>query len=568
MEALSAAASILAVIGAAEKVAKGLQPLQDFIDAEQDVQACCNEISALRASSSEILELLNASLMSVRASLLKLDTVLHYQILSPSESGARPLPHQQVLKRNWLKGKKKVERSRREIRQARSNILDVVELADIIEFRLTGLMMRFDSMLYTHAESQDQIFSALSNNHIAIDDLGRKLGTQIQAVGDTLSESMERSLQQHQRPMINSQGPSGNLPGTEEPAVIVMSSRPVRPHARDSIDIYRLWAPRIVTTEAHIFTMAQTGSVEGIRSLFTENRASPFDVDLLGFSALWFVLDTPTPLVDDNVAQTLKSMFDDLDRLNELYFTNLHQRILGLSVCEIEHVDEMAEHNINAIDAMGRTPLHWAVVRNDIANVRRLLDRGADPNKAAERSGWTSMHFAARARNLDPAILRLLLIHNADVDALDCHQQTPLSRAVRHGAEATRLLIDAGADLNLQYDCDKWCALHLAAWIGQTESMEVLLEAGANPLLQTIWGGNIIRMAQTHGPGEVLQVLDKFRTILRLAFERHGRGLSQSDLQEFRRENCMPQITDEWWTLWVDLVDDLYALGSIGNEET
>ncbi|KAJ6268878.1 ankyrin repeat-containing domain protein [Bipolaris maydis] len=369
--------------------------------------------------------------------------------------------------------------------------------------------------------------------------------------------------------------------------------------ARDSIDIYRLWAPRIVTTEAHIFTMAQTGSVEGIRSLFTENRASPFDVDLLGFSALWFVLDTPTPrmielcklmlsegadpyehvverfgqlifgkVVDDNVAQTLKSMFDDLDRLNELYFTNLHQRILGLSVCEIEHVDEMAEHNINAIDAMGRTPLHWAVVRNDIANVRRLLDRGADPNKAAERSGWTSMHFAARARNLDPAILRLLLIHNADVDALDCHQQTPLSRAVRHGAEATRLLIDAGADLNLQYDCDKWCALHLAAWIGQTESMEVLLEAGANPLLQTIWGGNIIRMAQTHGPGEVLQVLDKFRTILRLAFERHGRGLSQSDLQEFRRENCMPQITDEWWTLWVDLVDDLYALGSIGNEET
>lgn len=54
MEALSAAASILAVIGAAEKVTKGLQLPQDLKDAEQDVQACCNEISALRVVCSQI----------------------------------------------------------------------------------------------------------------------------------------------------------------------------------------------------------------------------------------------------------------------------------------------------------------------------------------------------------------------------------------------------------------------------------------------------------------------------------------------------------------------------------
>lgn len=246
-----------------------------------------------------------------------------------------------------------------------------------IEFRLEGLMTKVDSISYTHAESHDQILSALGNNHVAIDDLGRRLGTQLQTIGDTLSESMERTLQQYQRPMINSQGPCGNPPGTEESTVIVMSSRPVRPQStscqtnwctfvyhrsekisnlnamsslfgrlhfkfsdipiftppcnvdrcrkrrrlpylridyffptwllrriltatlvystRGSIDIYRLRAPRVVATEAPIFTMAQTGNVEGIRSLFTENRALPFDVDCLGFSALWFVLDTPTP---------------------------------------------------------------------------------------------------------------------------------------------------------------------------------------------------------------------------------------------------------------------------------
>ncbi|KAJ4375127.1 hypothetical protein N0V83_002211 [Neocucurbitaria cava] len=253
----------------------------------------------------------------------------------------------------------------------------------------------------------------------------------------------------------------------------------------------------------------------------------------------------------------MKSMFNDPDRLNELHFTNRHRRVLGLPECEPDDPDELAERDIDASDAMGRTSLQWAVLRNDLATVRSLLHSGASPNKPAERSGWTSMHFAARARDLNPAILQLLLEHNGDIDYQDCHSQTPLSRAVRHGVGATKLLIRAGANVNLQYDIHGWSAVLLAAFIGQASCVEVLLEAGADPSLQTSLGSNVVAMAQRYSPIQVLEVFGRFRTIVKPAFNQYGRGLSLDRLQQFRQEKGLSQISDEWWALWTNLVNDL-----------
>jgi len=56
---------------------------------------------------------------------------------------------------------------------------------------------------------------------------------------------------------------------------------------RDGLDIHRLRAPRIIPTGSAIFNLTQNGDVEGIKSLFVEGTASPYDVDQDGFSALW-----------------------------------------------------------------------------------------------------------------------------------------------------------------------------------------------------------------------------------------------------------------------------------------
>jgi hypothetical protein len=43
--------------------------------------------------------------------------------------------------------------------------------------------------------------------------------------------------------------------------------------------------------------------------------------------------------------------------------------------------------------------------------------------------------------------------------------------------------------------------------------MEVLLEAGADPSLETTCGENITAMVQTNGPTEPLRVLDRFERL-------------------------------------------------------
>ena len=74
---------------------------------------------------------------------------------------------------------------------------------------------------------------------------------------------------------------------------------------------------------------------------------------------------------------------------------------------------------------------------------RRLIDGGADVS-AAEKDGWTPLHFAAR--NGYKAVIRLLIDGGADISAAEKDGWTPLHVAEQNGHEAVaRLLHDRGA---------------------------------------------------------------------------------------------------------------------------
>ncbi|MGZ5426886.1 MAG: ankyrin repeat domain-containing protein [Thermoanaerobaculia bacterium] len=92
-----------------------------------------------------------------------------------------------------------------------------------------------------------------------------------------------------------------------------------------------------------------------------------------------------------------------------------------------------ADPNAASANAMKVTPLHAATSRGDVAMVKKLLDRGADPD-ACQQSGWTSLHGAASQGSVE--IVRLLRANGADVSARTDDGKTAADLADERGHAA------------------------------------------------------------------------------------------------------------------------------------
>lgn len=77
--------------------------------------------------------MLEASLTGARSSLSKFDDLLQYRILKPSKAIINSIAQQKVMKRKWLLEKKRIEKLRNEIRQARSDLFNIIELAGLYD---------------------------------------------------------------------------------------------------------------------------------------------------------------------------------------------------------------------------------------------------------------------------------------------------------------------------------------------------------------------------------------------------------------------------------------------------
>src|SRR5579862_6096965 len=82
----------------------------------------------------------------------------------------------------------------------------------------------------------------------------------------------------------------------------------------------------------------------------------------------------------------------------------------------------------NAPSADGTTPLHLAVLDNDLAKVNKLLAAGADA-KAANRYGVTPLYLACE--NANPAIIERLLKAGVDANAVSTEGETALMTVAR-----------------------------------------------------------------------------------------------------------------------------------------
>lgn len=146
---------------------------------------------------------------------------------------------------------------------------------------------------------------------------------------------------------------------------------------------------------------------------------------------------------------------------------------------------------INAPDHKNRTPLWWAVDKNQEAAVEVLLEMGA--NDVADFEGRTPLITAVRGRYF--SIVRLLCSAGTQIETLSYRVMSPLVQAVIYGdLQIVETLLHGGADINKANRKGK-TALAMAIRCGHDKVVRLLLQRGADPDIEVFAGKIPLLMA-------------------------------------------------------------------------
>ena len=148
-----------------------------------------------------------------------------------------------------------------------------------------------------------------------------------------------------------------------------------------------------------------------------------------------------------------------------------------------------------------------AVEIGDVARVRALLAKGADPN--GKDYGNTPLVLSYKHAE----IARVLLAAGADPNKKDEYDNPPLYTAARAGSvEVVQALLEAKADPN---DVSRWgTPLIAAAERGRMEVVRILLEKGADPNLKA--GPDhttALARAKAEGHTEIIKLLQEYGAV-------------------------------------------------------
>ncbi|MEP7353270.1 MAG: ankyrin repeat domain-containing protein [Acidobacteriota bacterium] len=151
-----------------------------------------------------------------------------------------------------------------------------------------------------------------------------------------------------------------------------------------------------------------------------------------------------------------------------------------------------------------RPALLEAAKNRDKASIQRLLQQKGEVN-AADADGTTPLHWAAH--NDDPALVDALVAAGAKVNAITDLGVTPLWLASENGNSViVRRLLTAGANPNLALESGE-SALMVASRGGYSEVAEQLLAKGANPNAHGTRGQTALMWAISQSHPDMVKVL-------------------------------------------------------------
>ena len=219
-------------------------------------------------------------------------------------------------------------------------------------------------------------------------------------------------------------------------------------------------------------------------------------------------------------------------------FTVLHKIVIGLLDKPLAQELEASTAGINAVDAWGLSPLHWAASRRDVASLQLLLDSGGNPNlvdiegraphdhaalagsvecvraliangadimtsdvMTSDVNGKTALHRASRMNN-DKDFLIPLVAAGANLDAVTHFGHTPLMSTVyfkRDHSENSAFAFRCGADSKSELvDKEGNAAIFYAVRYSTHTFLQLLLEGIADPTLKNKNNETILKFASLY----------------------------------------------------------------------
>ena len=140
---------------------------------------------------------------------------------------------------------------------------------------------------------------------------------------------------------------------------------------------------------------------------------------------------------------------------------------------------ESPSADVNAVDLLGQSALHYAAFKGNLASILLLLKRGANPNLASEPEKSTPLHKACASGSI-PCI-EALLEAGALLDARDAEGATPLHKAAFSGHTQLVRLLQRNKNVDISAaDAASLSCLHMAASRGHSGLLNILLLSGAN----------------------------------------------------------------------------------------
>lgn len=240
-------------------------------------------------------------------------------------------------------------------------------------------------------------------------------------------------------------------------------------------------------------------------------------------------------------------------------YTQILKRLLPIDRAEINSVDntgmtsllwairngheesvsaflERRDPTLNRKDRLlGRTPVIWAIIENEIEILSMLLSSNQYFTlNAADKEGKTALIYAGEAGNLD--VITKLLEQGARMDSkllmialekedeslvelalskgayteieITDQKERPLHIAARKGnSKLIDLLLDWGANIEAELPITRSVPLHVAAKHGSDAAVRTLIDRGANLRATTNLQQRPIHLAVEHGHLEILKLL-------------------------------------------------------------